>query len=89
MLKGNYSDDDPVLFSSFNAGYEDDSGIDTRPRRYYIIVKMRKGETLEVVSIRTVPYQTVCQLFTGLVASSDEPDLRFLRIVQISIRECV
>ncbi|KAL5532748.1 hypothetical protein ACEPAF_4522 [Sanghuangporus sanghuang] len=48
-----------VLFSSFNAGYEDVSGMDTRPRRYYIIVRLKRGETLEVTSIRTVPYQTI------------------------------
>lgn len=49
-----------VILASYNAEQEEESIIDTRPRRYYIVVRIaREGEKFEVMGIRTVPYQTI------------------------------
>ena len=55
------SQDDLILLTSF-AGKEDQYGMDTRPRRFYAVVRMARGEeNFEVKNVRIVPYQTVRQ----------------------------
>lgn len=54
-----YSQNDLILLTSF-AAQEDQYGMDNRPRRFYAVVRMARGEeSFEVKSVRTVPYQTV------------------------------
>ena len=53
----NCSRKEPILLVSFNAGYEGESSVDTRPRRVYAVLRMTRE--LEVALVRTVPYDTV------------------------------
>ena len=57
MYSLNSRQKEPVLLISFNAGLEDESSIDTRPRRIYAVIKLT--QELEVALVRTVPYETV------------------------------
>lgn len=76
-----------VLLASFNAGLEDESGMDTRPRRFYVVVRMKREDHLEVASIRTVPYQTVSESLLATYAFLNKGLLwcRYLRTERIFI----
>ncbi|KAI5123360.1 hypothetical protein M0805_001781 [Coniferiporia weirii] len=71
-----------VLLISFNAGQEDDSGMDTRPRRFYVIVRLsRDDDKFTVEGVRTVPYQMI---------SSDKANIHpRLRLLSKGLVYCV
>ncbi|THH12017.1 hypothetical protein EW145_g257 [Phellinidium pouzarii] len=73
---------DLVLLISFNAGLEDESGMDTRPRRFYVVVRLsRNDDKFKVEAIRTVPYQTI---------SSDKANIHpRLRLLNKGLVYCV
>lgn len=67
--------------ASFNAEQEEESTIDTRPRRHYIIVRLvKEGERFEVAGIRTVPYKTVRPF---------SQEKKYIKFIRLSIRYLV
>ncbi|EJD02313.1 uncharacterized protein FOMMEDRAFT_124682 [Fomitiporia mediterranea MF3/22] len=53
------AEDHLVLLASFSAGVDNESSIDTRPRRHYVVVRMKREDNMQFAGIRTVPYQTI------------------------------
>lgn len=52
--------DDFVLLTSISAGLGEETEIDTRPRRLYLVVRLSRGvDGFKVECVRTVPYRTV------------------------------
>ncbi|KAH8116942.1 Non-repetitive/WGA-negative nucleoporin C-terminal-domain-containing protein [Phellopilus nigrolimitatus] len=76
------SQNDFILLTSFNPGLEDESGMDTRPRRFYVVARLsRDGRTFTVKALRTVPYQTI---------SSDKANIHpRLRLLEKGLVYCV